>query len=75
MREYGIDLGASLSVLSWRRFLALLRGLSPLAATVTAMRSRIEFGERTQPVSVEGDAAQRAFEALFGGAPVPGSSG
>jgi len=36
-REYGIDLGAAVETMSWRRFCALVQGLSPNSATVLMM--------------------------------------
>jgi hypothetical protein len=34
--------------LSWRRFLVLLRGLSPGSATVAAIHNRVELGARPE---------------------------
>lgn len=42
LREYRLDLLAALPQLSWRRFLALLGGLSPDAAFLIALRARRE---------------------------------
>ncbi|OQC05023.1 MAG: hypothetical protein BWX79_02375 [Alphaproteobacteria bacterium ADurb.Bin100] len=36
-REYGLDLGAAVEVMSWRRFCALVQGLSASSATVMMM--------------------------------------
>ena len=65
-REYGIDLVAGIERLTWRRFLVLLRGLSPNSATVARQLAR-----RSDGVSRPRGAAavQRAFEALFKPAP------
>lgn len=59
--------------MTWRRFLALLRGLSSQSATVVASSSRIEFGasgERVSAIAGEG-ATQTAFVALFGRGKAP----
>lgn len=55
--------------MTWRRFLVLLRGLSPQSASVNAAQSRVEFGEKAERVrTVESpDDAQSAFVTLFGG--------
>lgn len=65
LREYGIDLIVSIDSMSWRRFLVLLRGLSPNSATVThRIISRV--GRRPGVNTPRGpEAVQRAFEALF----------
>ena len=53
--------------MSWRRFLTLLRGLSPQSATVTAAVNRTEFGAKDPAHLVEGPVAtQQTFVALFG---------
>jgi hypothetical protein len=36
-REYGLDLGAVVETISWRRFCALVQGLSANSATVMMM--------------------------------------
>lgn len=66
-REYGLDLATVLDGMSWRRFLVLVRGLSPSSALVTAMGSRVRLGGKRAPASsVAGPTAvQRTFEALF----------
>ena len=54
--------------MTWRRFIILVRGLSPNSATHAAMASRTEFGskgERVNTVTTPKD-AQRAFVAAFG---------
>src|SRR6185369_13689256 len=67
LREYEIDLGRELEAMTWRRFLILLRGLSPQSATVTAGLSRTEFGTKEKVTAVEGPkATQQTFLALFG---------
>lgn len=55
--------------MTWRRFLTLVRGLSPNAATVSSAMSRIQLGQKREKVNtVAGPkAAQAAFAALFGG--------
>lgn len=74
LREYGLDLSVELETMSWRRFLALLRGLSPNAATVSAILGRVEMGRDDKPANlVEGAKnADRAFDALF--KPVPANN-
>ena len=72
LREYGIDLVHDLDGMSWRKFLALLRGLSPNSATVTATTSRIQFGSRETVNVVSGaQATQSTFVALFGHSSTP----
>lgn len=48
MREYGIDLREALrdDGLSWRRFIALLRGLSPQSAYANAIAYRRHKSDR-----------------------------
>lgn len=60
--------------MTWRRFLVLVRGLSPHSATVSAASSRTQFGGKREKVNevVGPKAAQAAFSALFGG---PGTGG
>lgn len=55
--------------MSWRRFLILLRGLSPQSATVAASVSRTQFGKPREKVNtvVGAKAAQTAFDSLFKG--------
>lgn len=65
-REYRLDLERELPTMTWRRFLVLVRGLSPQSALVTAMDAKVRFGKRPDAVqTVSGAAAQRAFEAAF----------
>lgn len=54
--------------MTWRRFLILVRGLSPNSATHAAMTSRVEFGPRGERVNTvtTPKAAQDAFTAAFG---------
>lgn len=54
--------------MTWRRFLVLVRGLSPNSSTAAAITSRQEFGSRGEKVSVITDpkAADQAFVAAFG---------
>lgn len=68
MREYQIDLVASLSRLTWRKFLVLIRGLSTQSATVTQI-SQARYRRRKKDDVVEimtPEAADKAFVALFG---------
>lgn len=67
-REYAIDLRLALPQMTWRRFMVLVRGLSPNSATVTHLNARQYIGKRQSNV-VEiktPEAAERAFAALFG---------
>lgn len=54
--------------MTWRRFIVLVKGLSPHSATVTAMQSRQEFGTKGERVNTITDPKQadRAFVAAFG---------
>ena len=54
--------------MSWRRFIVLLKGLSPHSATITAMSNRQEFGSKGERVNTITDPKQadRAFVAAFG---------
>jgi len=58
--------------MTWRRFIVLLRGLSPQSATVTAVNSRIQFGDRREEVNYVEDPKliDSTFRTLFG-PPVP----
>ncbi|CAN5751042.1 hypothetical protein BH23CHL7_BH23CHL7_17350 [soil metagenome] len=71
MRDYRVDLAVDLARMSWRRFLVLLRGLSPNSATVTAHAQRSYIGKKREPVLEINDraAAQAWFEATFKPAP------
>lgn len=60
---------SSLNDLSWRRFLVLVRGLSPNSATVAKLSARryMGGGHKEQVVEVTTpEAASRVFAALFG---------
>jgi hypothetical protein len=50
--------------MSWRRFMALLRGLSPVSATVTLL-ARGDVRSRKVNLVTDREAAQRTFEMLF----------
>jgi hypothetical protein len=69
-REYAIDMRHDLPSMSWRRFLVLVRGLSPHSATSTTLSSHAYMGAR--PPAQRGNVmqtpaqAERAFTALFG---------
>jgi hypothetical protein len=66
LREYNLDLSEALPRMSWRRFLVLLRGLSPQSATVAASSSRAQFGKGGKVNEVTSTkAAQQVFDALF----------
>jgi hypothetical protein len=67
MREYRIDLAVDLARLSWRRFIVLLRGLSPASATVAAHAAGRYIGKSREQVREINDraAAQAWFEATF----------
>ncbi len=67
LREYGLDLSTALAGMTWRRFLVLLRGLSPNAATVTALQSRVQFGRTKAEVNevATPEQAQSVFETLY----------
>jgi hypothetical protein len=54
--------------MTWRRFIILVRGLSPHSATATAVSSRQEFGSKGETVNVitTPEQADRAFVAAFG---------
>ena len=55
MRDYGMDLRKELDQMSWRRFLVLLRHLSPYGAVAGALEQQVEeTDERRQ--------AERFFE-------------
>lgn len=70
MREYGLDLTVELPRMSWRRFQALLRGLSAESASVMRSLQRTEFGKKPPVKAVNTPAqAQTTFVALFGSAP------
>ena len=59
----------ALAAMSWRRFLILIKGLSPNSATVTSLNADryigSKNGERVNTVAGP-KAAQAAFEAAFG---------
>ena len=54
--------------MTWRRFLVLVKGLSPHSATHMVMSSRQEFGSKGEKVNLITDPKQadRAFVAAFG---------
>lgn len=54
--------------MTWRRFLVLVRGLSPGSSTAAAVSSRQEFGSKGERVNVITDPKQAdaAFVAAFG---------
>lgn len=54
--------------MTWRKFLVLIKGLSPHSATHAAMTSRQEFGSKGERVNTVNTpkAAQQAFVAAFG---------
>jgi hypothetical protein len=55
--------------MTWRRFMVLLRGLSPNSATVNALRiGAVAPSQRVNRIETP-EAAQRAFVAMF--APPP----
>lgn len=70
-REYGIDLRAGMPGMTWRRFMVLIRGLSPNSATVTALRASVYMGRKPEEVIEITDPkqAERAFTVLFGPPP------
>lgn len=45
-REYNLNLKIDLPRLSWRRFMVLLRGLSPNSATITQLNASRYFGRK-----------------------------
>jgi hypothetical protein len=49
-REYRLDLLTALPILSWRRFLALLSGLTASSAFITALKVRRER-EASAPIA------------------------
>jgi hypothetical protein len=53
--------------MSWRRFLILLRGLSPNSATVAKLQSTSYLGSKKEHVNevVGAKAAQAAFDAII----------
>ena len=53
--------------MTWRRFLVLVRGLSPQSASVTAAIARVEMGGDGTPVArmETPEQAQSAFVSLF----------
>jgi hypothetical protein len=58
--------------MTWRRFIILMRGLSPQSATVAAMTARVHYGTRERVIVISGrDKAQAAFVALFGRSSAP----
>ena len=67
-REYAIDLRRDLRSMSWRRFVTLIRGLSPNSATAAKLRMRQYMGKApaANVIEVRGEAAERAFATLFG---------
>jgi hypothetical protein len=69
-REYAIDMRSDLPSMSWRRFVVLVRGLSPNSATAAKLSSHAYIGAKSfaQRVNVMETPAQaeRAFSALFG---------
>lgn len=68
LREYRIDLSKEIGDITWRKFLILIRGLSPGSATASRVNSRQEFGRRGEKVNVitTPKAADQAFVASFG---------
>lgn len=67
LREYQIDLAVALEDMTWRRFMILLRGLSPNSATVVRIHSTRSIGKGEKRVHkvMGAKATQTAFEALF----------
>lgn len=67
LREYDIDLSVEIETISWRKFMVLLRCLSPHSATINRLNSTEFIGQnRNQPVTVEGKAnVDRAFDMIF----------
>jgi len=67
LREYRLDLAEVLPKLSWRRFMVLVRGLSPNSATVTKVQEHRRKFSGTDQVNVmrTPEEAQAAFERLF----------
>lgn len=72
-REYGLDLRVAMPTMSWRRFMVLVRGLSPNSATVTRLRAGLYMGGRPSNERVVAittpKAAERAFSVIFGPPP------
>ncbi len=56
-REYGLELGAAIETMSWRRFCALVQGLSASSATVMMM----EYNRNV----IEEDQAEAAVRRLW----------
>lgn len=66
-REYAIDMRTHLPSMTWRRFMVLVRGLSPNSATVAKLSAKRYMGKRDDVVALQTpEAAERAFTALFG---------
>lgn len=68
LREYDIHLDRELSKITWRKFMVLLRCLSPNAATLALLTPKeyIGGGKAEKTVTVAGKAnADRAFDKLF----------
>lgn len=65
-REYAIDLRNGLPGMSWRRFMTLIRGLSPNSATASKLAARRYMGKANVVEVRTPEAAERAFTALFG---------
>lgn len=66
-REYGLDLARDLERLTWRRFLVLVRGLSPNSATVARLTaSRTVGAKRPERLSRSPEESERVFDSFFG---------
>lgn len=67
IREYGIDLVAELEKMSWRKFMTLLRCLSPQSATITHVNQERTIGGKKGNVHtvVGTKATEQAFQSMF----------
>ena len=67
LREYQVDVTRDLPTMTWRRFLILVRGLSPNSATIAHFRGRHSIGAKGTSVRTidTPQAAEAAFNQLF----------
>lgn len=67
LREYNVHLDRELDGITWRKFMVLLRCLSPNAATVSLLRPKEYIGSKKDTtVTVVGKKnAEKAFQKLF----------
>jgi hypothetical protein len=66
LREYGVHLDREMPDITWRKFMVLVRCLSPNAATINLLRpAEYIGGKKDRAVTVEGKGAEQAFMKSF----------